>query len=93
MTAEEFWLQKWPDEKKQYHWSAKGLDVLSETIAFAEAYGQASAREQMELAEQVAKEVGGRFADRHLLNTGLNKFIVRLRESFEREAGTPQETK
>lgn len=32
----------------------------------------------LELAHKVAKDVGGEFADTHLLNTGLNLFVAEL---------------
>jgi hypothetical protein len=49
LSAKQFWLQLWPDENKQSHWSAKGLNVVEETLKFAEAYAS-QLRQELESA-------------------------------------------
>jgi hypothetical protein len=45
----------------------------------------AALEEAMKLGEDVAEQVGGKFWETHMLNTGLLKFLNRLRELKEQK--------
>lgn len=76
-TVNDFWpFPRTEDESVQ---SILRRRVIQEMQA-AYARGFAEAREQdLQIAEKVAREVGGNFWDTHRLNTGLLRFIAAIR--------------